>query len=180
MKWKLLLLIPVLMFSACDYFTKITLRFSQAEVQKWIEPAFPIKKRDKFVYEIVLKNPKVLLKEGSDEIGVRLKLNVNLLGQPVLTTDLLVDGGLSYNPTKGELYLTQLKIKEPDLAPLLRKIKPLGEIDIEPLIVMLLQEQFKQIPLYRLDSSKFEQSLAQAFLKDVTIKNGQLVMEFSL
>jgi hypothetical protein len=97
----------------------------------------------------------------------------------LLNADLLVDGHLLYKPEKGALYLTDFVIRDLSVFHYFQQLEPY-QIKLEPLVTLFLQEQFKRIPVYRLDESQFEISLAKALLKEVYVENGRLVVLLSL
>lgn len=170
-KWSSLTLLILL--TACQTFTDISLSFSEQEIKKWVSKSFPIQKQDK-LYTITLQNPRISLQEGSDRIGLALSLDTHLLEVPFLSVHLSLEGQLLYKPEKRTLYLTQFVIRELSFSENGARAHP--TLRLEPEVTALLQQELKEIPLYSLDKHLSKKSYT---IRQVTVKNGRLIVVLS-
>src|SRR3569832_1424733 len=84
-------------------------QLDQAQLQQKIERLFPVAHADA-LYQVELTHPQVLLREGSDSIGLRLDVTGNVMQQLPLTGRSLMEGHLRFEPKSGAFYLEDAEL----------------------------------------------------------------------
>jgi len=151
----------------------LTLRVSADELSSRLEDDFPIVKNLPYG-EVELTNPKAILKKGSDRIvtGTTIKYeNDNL---PEQKGSLYISGSPYFDASTGNIFLRSPKIEKMsfngvDLFDYVKK--PIIDA-LQPVIDNI----FLQHPIYKVDRS----SIANSFIKSVSVDNGALLITFGL
>ncbi len=136
---------------------------------------------------IILKNPVVILGEGSNRIGCKISGEVYakliLRKKPLeIKRDFQFSTGIDYNPTNHSLYFKDLSIGSDDVydkdnipikeGHIIEKL----ESKIKEKIHELISEKIDKIPVYKIKDDTFKEKLAKKHLKVIEVKNGKLVI----
>ncbi len=146
----------------------------RSDLQQRVERLFPVVHEDALV-RLQLTHPEVVLRSGSDRIGLGLRVKADLAGQPLIGRA-QVDGKLRYLKQSGEFYLDD---------PLIRELHVNG---LEPayrdlLLVAAqtgLQELLRLRPVYVLGQMGEPKRIMGSELKSVTVEDGQLLLELDM
>lgn len=149
-----------------------TRELTAAELQTQLSGQFPVRQQTAFM-TVTLSDPRVILNEGSDLIGLELTVLTTALGNIESTARGLVDGQLHYQPETGEFFL---------LRPEVRRLHVVGvaeqyQNDIKMMVDGVAKEALSRMPIYTLKEDDTSQSMAKSFLKSVTVRNGKLILE---
>jgi hypothetical protein len=153
----------------------VTLRLNRSQIQQAMAANFPIEKKDA-LYSLSLRDPNVLLTDGSDRIGLRLKASVRLLGSAERTGIVAMDGAMRYEPATRQFFLSEAAVKE------LRFEGVSAEITdrLRSVLAPVLQSRLVVIPLYKLNEQDQKQAALGMVLKSVTVKGGAVEAKLGL
>ena len=150
-----------------------TLEISQRNLQTIAEQQFPISRETPFAL-VKFSNPQVILKEGSDRLGISLDISAEFPGQLSTSGQGQIDGELEYRADKGEFHL-----REPKMSALsLQGIAPEYNAMLQSLISEFARQSLPIIAVYRLDENQAQQAMIKRMLKSATVRNGKLLVEF--
>ena len=136
---------------------------------------------------IILKNPVVVLGEGSNRIGCKITGEIEakliLRKKPFeIKRDFQFSTRIDYNPANHSLYLKDLSIGSDDVyyqynlpiaeGHIIEKLKS----KIREKIHELISEKINKIPVYEIKDNTFIEKLARKHLKVIEVKNGKLVI----
>jgi hypothetical protein len=145
----------------------------QATLQQTMARAFPVQRDEAFV-SLQLAKPQVILKEGSDRIGLKTTATVSLPGGNHFSGTAMVDGKLRYSVKNNALYLDQARVRELDITGLPDMVRQ----EVIRIATVLVRSYLDRQPLYR-----FKEDQSSALLKKsisrVEVKNGKLLVEVS-
>jgi hypothetical protein len=134
----------LLALTGCAARDSVTVHLSREQIQEQLAARFPIEKRE-LLFKAVFSDPQVLL--HANRIGIEAKTRLEATPDTAVTGQLSLDGDLRYDPTSGELVLTEVRLTEakldtlpPNLVPLL---KPIGGL---PAIQEIFAEICKTVP----------------------------------
>jgi hypothetical protein len=140
-----------------------------------MEPAFPLEQKDK-LFTLKVEEPKVLLPEGADRIGVEAKIRVRL---PIGTTvrgKIEADTQLRYDASASALYLTDPKVKKVEISGVNRAISR----HIAPVATSLLRDGLQKEPVYTIPATGTTEQILRRTLRDVRIVDGTAQLTFGL
>jgi hypothetical protein len=155
----------------------LVLTLSRADLQRRVERLFPIRREDALV-SVVLSRPEVMLREGSNRIGLRLHIEASALQQQQLTTSgtVGVDGVLRFLNSSGEFYLDDASVEELRLG----QVPPLYLDEVRQLADGLVRDLLEERPIYVLGQSGESTRIMGSELKAVAVRDGRVVVELSL
>ncbi len=153
-------------------FTKM---LTAAELQAQVAGLFPLQKLTPFM-TVTLSDPRVVLDDKSDRIGVELSIATDALGGIASKARGLIDGQLHYESATGEFFLLKPEVRRLHV----ENIPELYQSDIRMIADEIAKEAFTQIPIYTLKEDDPHQALARSYLKSATVRNGKLVLELDL
>jgi hypothetical protein len=153
----------------------VTLRLNRSQIQNSLTEHFPIEKKD-VLYSLSLRNPEVLLKDGSDRIGLRVKAAVRLIGTSERTGTVGIDGTMRYEPTTRQFFLTDTRIQDLTFDGVSSSVMDKLRGVLKP----VLESRLVVIPLYQLKEKDRKQAALGLVLKSVAVKNGLLEAKLGL
>jgi hypothetical protein len=185
----------------CSKGPATTISLDQPTIQAKLAKAFPLssdKAGDKNPIRITLTDPQVVLEEGSDRLGLRMKVVVEPpakkpplpeppFGKPgdklprpesvaandVLEGTLSVRGAISYKPEEAAFYYQNLTIEKLQFPQLPASL----EAPVRDLAEGLLAGHLQRHPIYTLTDTDLKSRAARSVLKSVAVKNGKLDIE---
>ncbi len=176
--------------SGCDFRKK----FDEKTIQGFLDKIFKdnLSKNyhiDEIIEDLgfILKNPVVVLEEGSNRIGFKVTgeicAKLILRKKPFeIERDFQLSTGIDYNPTNHSLYLKDLSLGSDDVYGLDNIAIEEGHIreklkyKIREKIHELISERINKIPVYEIKDDTFIEKLARKHLKEIEVKNGELVI----
>ena len=170
--------------AGCRARDSVTVHISKEKIQEQLAARFPIEKRE-LLLKVVFSDPQVLV--HADRIGIEAKTRLEATPDTAATGHLSLDGDLHYDPTAGELLLTNVRLADakldtvpPKLTPFL---EPLGGL---PAIQGLFTEICKVVPPH-LSNLKighlpddWKGQAAKSVLRSVTVQGDGLDIEVGL
>lgn len=179
-----LLLIFVSAVAAATYFyffsgKEFQFRFSEAQLTERLTKRLPIKKTYLFIFEVGLDNPRLSLVDGTDRIeaGLDVELNVKLGSESLpLGGTLDASGGVRYEPSEGEIYLTDPVVEHLQIQGI-----PAEYTDrVNTVLASALSDYYREHPIYHLRATDAKQLVAKLVLKSVSIQNEELVITLGI
>lgn len=155
--------------------TVLTLSFTAEQLQSMLQQRFPVQQKDVFI-TTTFSDPRVMLQDGSDRIGLQITATVTALGRKAATGNLLADGQIAYVPAEGTFYFENGRVLDIQIAGLPEDLKSVVQQLADPLI----DQHLKHVALYRLKPEDTQQALVKTFLKSAEIKNGRLVLQIGV
>jgi len=134
-----------------------------------------VQQKDVFI-TTTFSDPRVILQNGSDRIGLQITATVTALGRRAVSGTLLADGQVAYIPAEGTFYFDNGQVQDIQIAGLPEDLKPVVQQLADPLI----DQHLKHVVLYRLKPEDVRQELVKIFLKSAEIKNGRLVLQLGI
>jgi len=151
------------------------MRFSikQRNIQNLIEKRFPILKRLRYV-DVILSDPIIVLVDGSERMGIRLKTTVIFANQWRYSRETYLDGEIEYQTDLGELFLKNTTVNF-----LLKgHAAKIASWPINKIVVKRIQKYMQRTPIYHFNQDDFIHKLAKSRVTDLKIENRCLVFEF--
>jgi hypothetical protein len=154
----------------------ITITLTQADVERELAKRFPMRKTYLQLLEVVYENPRVVLTNGSDVlgIGVDARVAVPLKGDVKGAADLRTK--LAYDPERTAFVLHDPKVERVQIDGLDPKV-----LDrVREIANGLAVEQLPGIPVYTLKPTDYKRTAARLLLRSVTVRDGVLVLELGV
>jgi hypothetical protein len=151
-------------------------KIPQSVLQQNIEQYFPIEKKQ-FIIEVKIDNPKVILEDGSDRLKFGVDMDVSSGFQDFdVTGNAIISGKVMYRRDTGEFFLGDANID---------KVNFEGNGDeifqkFDQMANNALREFLDNQPLYKLDSNDIRQTLLKLTLKDVIIRDRNLILKMGV
>jgi hypothetical protein len=102
-----LLLIPLL--PGCRARDSITIHISKEQIQEQLAARFPIEKQE-LLLKAVFRDPQILLKPGSDRIGVEARTLLQVTPEATITGRVTLEGDFRYEPGSGQFLLKNIRL----------------------------------------------------------------------
>jgi hypothetical protein len=153
-----------------------TITLTQAELEQQLGKRFPLRKKYLELVDVAYENPRVVLTDGSDVIGIGVdaRVAVPLKGDVVGGADIRTK--LAYDAERTALVLHEPKLEKVQLPGVDAKLLD----GVRAVANSLVSEQLPGIPVYTLKPSDAKRTIARAVLKSVTVRDGQVVLELGL
>jgi hypothetical protein len=176
MKSKLFLLISLLFFTGCIHSIDpqgLTIKVPASQITQSLEQQFPVSQD--FQYgKVTLQNPKALLHAGSDRVQAGTTLSFANALIPTQSGSLMVSGKPIFDAKTGAVYLTQPSIDRLEFNGY--KLASFMQGPLKDAIMPIINEVFRTHPIYRVNKN----SLQSAFIKNIRVSNGELLISFGL
>jgi hypothetical protein len=151
----------------------LSISLTRGQIQSAINAHMPYEKKMAFIFTLTLKNTEVLLKNGSDRIGVLTHVEMSVrLGDKSegRSGSIQAMTGIRYDPETFRFYL-----QKPQVEDILIEDVPSKYTDmVEKAGREILETFLDEIHVYTIDDKDMKMKLARAVLKDVNIVNGSL------
>jgi hypothetical protein len=152
----------------------MTISLTQAELQARVAPKFPVTIAKPLV-TVTLENPKVLLPEGRDRIGLAVDIRVKLpLGKSVSGKAAAL-GVPRYDGASRAFYFADPTIETFEV----EGMNPEHEQLVRSLVQAAAATTLERVPIYHLDHN-YKQIAAAAILKETAVRNSALHLSLGL
>jgi len=153
-------------FSGCAFKKEILI--PRAKIQEAISKKFPYQK-DALIARLTMQTPEVYFK--GKNIGLRVFYYGNFLAQEIKG---FVDvyGNITYEPETGTLYLHDFTIADITA----NENNLLEKINLQKIIDKVATDYLDGLPVYRLDPHDYKENLARLLVKDIFVRNDDLVI----
>lgn len=148
---------------------EVTFVLTREYLQSQIVAAFPYEKRE-LLYTLAVRDPKLVLTDKSDRIGLSVNLEVSALGGKKMHGSLIAAAGLRYDPVQTAFFLDNPRVTEVLIDGLPKSISS----RIPGVATTALQGVLKGKPVYRLTETDAKSFLLRRTLKAVKINNGNV------
>ena len=167
--------------------TKFDLRISESQIQEQLNQKFPFEKRFFSVLWIRFKSPILNLEEGSDRInfGCQIESNMGQTGvdRPaaedaggLVSGMAKISGSLRYEPNEGAFYLNDPRVDDLVVPGVPEKYLERARRTITKAAAQFL----RFMPIYKLKPEDSKQAAAKLILRQVIVKNRELVVTLGL
>ncbi len=154
-------------------------QFSEDELRGHLDARLPYEGRHLYVFDVTLDNPRIDLVEGADRVagGVDVIVATSFAGRDLTFSGAAdMSGGVRYDADQRAFFLKD---------PAVEKMRLGGVPDAyankaNEAISVALREFYRTRPLYVLERDTAAKSAAHLFLKDVAVKDEQLVVTLGL
>jgi hypothetical protein len=176
MRYKATLIVVLVMVWASLPVHALTyqLELGQPELQLGLEQMFPVNKSDPLI-SIFLRDPKVLLQNGSERIGLQAGLSSEIAGGISANGRVTIDGKLRYEPKSGAFYLEDTRIKNLQVDGVPGFYVDQIRQSVEPIVRELMASN----PIYVLDDRDDTLALSKRQIKSVKVRNGKVFVELA-
>ena len=170
----------VLMFAAIVTATpaaalNLMVELGQDEVQQKVTRMFPVSFEGPF-FTLGLRHPQVVLKEGSERIGLRLDAAAELLGAPALSGSALVEGAPRLDSARDAIFLDNAAVAQLHLDGVAPEYLP----DLQHAADALIRAALRTQPIYVLGQPGDPPLLKRKDLKAIRVQNGKLIIELAM
>jgi len=158
---------------------EFVVRISEAQIQDRINQKLPFNRSYLLIFEVGLDRPRVNLIENSNRVraGLDLTLNISVgTAQLRLGGSLDASGGLKYVADRGEFFLSDPMIESLQVQGI-----PAKYIDrVRMVLIKALTEFYGEHPIYTLNFFDLKQAATRLVLKDVAVKDKELVITLGI
>jgi hypothetical protein len=160
---------------ACGKQKHVTLVLERADIEERLRAKFPIVK-EKFLSTVTLDDPRLVLPEGSDRIGIDTRVRTKVPLLPEYTGRVAATGRLSYRREEKAFYLEDPTIDQLEIAGLMPEHVEKVRAPIESVARSVLG----QFPVYEFRSRNLKEVTAEHVLRSVAVRNGRVHAELAL
>jgi hypothetical protein len=148
----------------------------QSAIQSELDKKFPIEKSAMFVINFRIENPKVILREGSDRIRLTADINISSPIQDDAKGKAEISGKVRFDKNTGQFFFSEAKIDKIDVE------GSSGDIiqKFDSMASDAMGEFLENQPLYTLDTNDFRQAFFKATLKQIVIRDQNVVLRMGL
>ncbi len=154
---------------------EVVVTLTRGEIQEWVEPRFPVSKLAYLVL-VTLRDPKVVLPDGTDRIGIELNVDVKIPLLAALSGKIAASGTPRYEGGTKAFYLERPSVERVEINGLKPEHEPKARAAIEKLATELLATR----PIYELKGRNLKEVTASYVLRDVLIRDGKLQATLAL
>lgn len=169
------LLFCIVLLSYSNIAGALTLKFTEAELQEKVSAMMPLEKKKGFI-TIVFSDPVVKLLKESNKIGIKTNMAAKIPGGIKGTGMAEITGSLSYNKDESTFHMLDPVITTMHIDKVPDKFQP----KIKALAQKSLSKTMATRPIYKLRDDNMKHKLAKSTLKNISVKDGKLLVEFSL
>lgn len=153
----------------------LTIELSREDLQKRVDAKFPVEK-EKFLSKVVLSEPKVVLEPGRDDIGIDLKVTLDLPMLDPYTGRVVASGDLSYVREEKAFYLRNPELREVELEGLPPEHVERAKKPIEAVAKAALEV----FPVFEFEQRNLKEVAAEHVLRRVTVREGKVIAEIGM
>jgi hypothetical protein len=174
-------IVAILMASTYFYFSgkEYVVRMSESEIREKLDEKLPLTKSYFLIIHITLKNPRVLLENGTKRVNAGLDVLLNItIGKNTkpLGGTIDVSGGVRYLAENGEFFLTNPVIENLGVQGIPDKYL----LKVNKALTQALAKYYEENPIYTLRATDVKKAAARMVLKDVVVENKELVVTLGI
>ncbi|MEW5757833.1 MAG: DUF1439 domain-containing protein [Pseudomonadota bacterium] len=153
----------------------MTITLNKDDLQRRFDRMFPIT-HEETITRVTLSQPAVLLKQGSDRIGLRVRID-GIFAQEFKGSGVAsLDGKLRFESTRGELYLDDPQLTELTV----QNVVPIYQEFLRHAAQVGMQELLAHQPIYVLGQMGESKRILGSELKGVKVEDGQVLLELAM
>ena len=172
--WIILALAILAALVGCDS-GEMVVTMTRDEIQARVSPRFPITKNWLFV-SVVLREPEIFLPEGTNQIGINMRADVNIPLLKTMTGHLGATAVPRYDSELKSLYLDQATVERLDLPELL----PGLQVKARSAIESVARQELARHPIFEYKGNNLKEITVAHALKEVQVRDGKLRAIFAL
>jgi hypothetical protein len=147
----------------------------RADLQRRIDRLFPIT-REAELLTLHLHHPRVILREHSDRIGLRVRVDASVAEQFSVSGSARIDGVLRFAGDSGKFYLDHAGIEEMQID----GVPSLYLAQIQQLADGVVSELLRDQAIYTLGQMGESKRIMGSEIKAISVHNGKLIVELSM
>lgn len=147
----------------------LVVEIEEERIQQQLNSRFPVRK-NYLVANVSVTDPKVQLRGSDERIHVGVNVEVSVPTQPVQKGSATLSGKINYASETGEFFLSDANVESIETAAITGPAKD----QVKEVLGIVTREALNRVPIYKLEKSDRIQSLAQLFLKKVTVGDKKL------
>ncbi len=154
-------------------------QFSEDDLRGQLDSRLPYEGRHLYVFDVTLDNPRIDLVEGADRVagGVDVVVATTFAGRELSFSGAAdMSGGVRYDAEQRAFFLKDPVVERMQLG----GVPDAYANKANEAISVALREFYRTRPLYVLEPDTAAKSAAHLFLKDVAVKDEQLVVTLGL
>ena len=138
-------------------------------IQKALEPAFPVVKKSGIV-RVTLTDPRVILKRGSNRIGILVTARVDVFGKKATTGEATADGTMSYDPKTTTLTISDVRARSVTIDHIDRSLRRTAT----RLAKDAVQAELPKSAVYQMTDSTLIERAVKFAVRSVKVEDGQV------
>jgi len=173
-KQLILALVMLLTILGCDS-REVVVSLSRDEIQARVAPRFPLTK-NWLILNVALSEPEIFLSEGANQIGINMRVELNIPLLKPISGYLGVAAMPRYDAESKSFYLDQATVERLDLPDLAPELQAKARSAIES----IARQELAKRPVYELKGGNLQKITAAFTLQEVQVRDGKLRATFSL
>lgn len=146
---------------------------TDVQLQGVLQGHFPLREYA-VIARINLQAPRVMLEKGRQEIILHIPLEANIIGDTLHQGHVVVAVGLNYQPSSGGLYLGQPRVQQFSIP----GVDSTVVAELREYVVNIVRGALSLVQIYTVREQDLNHSLAKSALKQFTVEDGRLRLEF--
>ena len=147
----------------------------RADLQRRIDRMFPIT-REAELLTVHLHHPQVILREHSDRIGLRVRVDAKVAEQFSVSGSARVDGVLRFASQSGEFYLDNASVEEMQID----GVPSLYLAQIQQLADGVIRDLLQDQAIYTLGQMGESKRIMGSEIKAISVHNGKVIVELAM
>jgi len=147
----------------------------RADLQRRIDRMFPIT-REAELLTVHLHHPQVILREHSERIGLRVRVDASVAEQFSVSGSARVDGVLRFASDRGKFYLDHASVEEMQID----GVPSLYLAQIQQLADGVVSDLLQDQAIYTLGQMGESKRIMGSEIKSISVHNGKVIVELSM
>jgi hypothetical protein len=147
----------------------------RADLQRRIDRMFPIT-REAEPLTVHLHHPQLILREHSDRIGLRVRVDAAVAEQFSVSGSARIDGVLRFAGDSGKFYLDHASVEELQID----GVSSLYLAQVQQLAVGVVRELLRDQPIYTLGQMGESKRIMGSEIKSISVHNGKVIVELTM
>ncbi len=173
--WSIGFVVCIALTACTDSSRSVIVSVDRAELQERVDVRFPIA-NSTLLTNVVLQDPRVMLTDGSDRLGIGLSIGASLPLLGTVNGTLVVSGELAYDSQSKGFFLYRPRLDTLNIDGIGPTVTATARQGIESAAHLALAE----LPIYTLRARTLQEVAAGHVLKSVRVRNGKLYLELGL
>lgn len=148
-------------------------QLTATQLQSVLQVYFPLQEYTA-IARVALQEPKVSLRKGTKSIVLVIPVDVNITDSGIHHGRVWVELGLSYKPSSGSLYLSKPRVQKLEMPTVAKAMRA----KLQAIIETVGENAFPVVRIYKVKEEYLNHSLAKSVLKNASIGDGRLDLEF--